>query len=121
MLRVRLNLKKMVQVIFTATAEELSLPRFAGSDEPEVDKVIRALEGQFGAPSTPEGTEGSLKDQLLVFSSSFMRLLNATRIDSSSHFFIQEDNKFIAILTMTPDDAKLLETWFRNLTDASEG
>ena len=120
MLRVRLNLKKMVQVIFTATAEELASTPFASSEEPEVDKVIRALEGQFGAPPTPEGTEGSLKDQLLVFSSSFMRLLNAARIDSTSHFFVQEDNKFIAILTVAPDDAKLLETWFRNLTDASE-
>ena len=117
MLRVRLNLKKMVQVIFTATAEELTSAPFTGSEEPEVDKVIRALEGQFGAPQTPEG---SLKNQLLAFSTSFIELLNAARIDSSSHFFVQEDNKFIAILTVAPDDAKLLEKWFRNLTDASE-
>ena len=108
MLRARLIIKPMVQIILTADPK-IRLPHSATGDQ-DIDEVIQRLEKQFEGEGKPPMVT---QDYIEALSHMFLKFLTKERIDAVVHFFIVEEGRFTATIIVTEREGKLVEKWFK--------
>lgn len=108
MLRARLIIKPMVQMVLTVDPK-IRLPHSATGDQ-DIDDVIQRLEKQFGGEGKPPMVT---QDYIEAFSDVFLRFLMKERIDAVVHFFVVEEGRFTATIIVTEREGKLVEKWFK--------